>query len=257
MAWQDQARALPFGRRLKVQHCGTDASAYISNGPQGVRLYCFRCGETDFQGHEGQSLKWLVERQKAGQEAQERQSYPDVLPIQDAPPAGLLWGLRAGLSPEVLAEYGFGWSEAMHRVVVPVLRRGVPTGGWSARAVLLGQSPKYIAGRGWAGSYTIQTGPHMVLVEDVLSCIKITRAGIPAAAALGTNISPGELLELEPGLRAVTVWTDPDKAGRVAAGKLRRTFAAAGIKARVVQSERDPKLHSTQQIKDTLCLIET
>lgn len=252
MTWRQAASALAFGQRRKIPHCGQSASAYVSNSPQGLRLHCFRCDANEFHPHDGASLRYLLERARMAEEAELARPYPEVVPLQEGPPEGRLWGLRAGLGPETLNEYGFGWSVRMKRVVYPVLVQGTPDGRWGARAVLQGQHPKYLASKGTGGPYSLGEGTHIVITEDVLSCIKVHRAGFFAAAALGTSLKPESIVADFPQVREASIWTDPDKAGRAAAGRLRKALQAFGVKSRTIQSDKDPKYYTRAQIKEHL-----
>ena len=70
---------------------------------------------------------------------------------------------------------------------------------------------------------------------------------------MGTHASPKLLAGLLQRQAPVAVWLDPDGAGRRGAAKVLKQLQAYGIEARVIRSERDPKLHTFDQIKEYLC----
>ena len=252
-SWQERAKLLRLGEKRKVVHCGTDPSAYISNGVDRVRLHCFRCGANEYEKHEGLSLADVLAMRRAEDAAVGSRSGPVGIPYKEAPVHALLWSLKSGLSPEVATDrYGFTYSETLDRIVVPVLNNGVDTGLWTARAAS-GQRPKYIMPKGASGGLWYDTRPssgEIVVVEDILSAIKISRAGYASVAVLGTSI-PWELGRLCDN-RQVIGWFDPDKAGRQGYVKLRKALAPHGISPFRVTSERDPKLHQRHEIQSIL-----
>lgn len=252
MTWTQVAGALAFGQSRKIPHCGPDASASVSNHPRGMTLYCFRCGEKDFRAHEKASLDYLLNAM-AAEEAQAASQYPTITPLTGGVPSeARLWGLRCGLSPEVLESHGFGWNSRMSRVVYPHLALGEPDGRWGARAVFKGQVPKYIAARGESLPWSIGESDRVVVVEDVLSAIKVHRAGYAAVAATGTSIDPMKFVSTFPSVRRVDIWLDPDTPGRNAAGKLRKSLAAFGIETRTIQSGKDPKYYTRAEIRNAV-----
>lgn len=250
MTWTQVASALAFGQSRKIPHCGPDASASVSNHPRGMRLYCHRCGEKDFRPHEKASLDYMLTAM-AAEEVVTSGKFPECVSLTSGVPSeALLWGLRCGLSPEVLESLGFGWNSRMSRVVYPHLVLGEPDGRWGARAVFKGQNPKYIAARGESLPWSIGESDRVVVVEDVLSAIKVHRAGYAAVAATGTSIDPMKFVSAFPKVRMAAIWMDPDTPGRNAAGKLRKSLAAFGIETRTVQSGKDPKYYTRAEIRN-------
>lgn len=250
MEWKEQARKLTLGQKRKIPHCSTDASAYISNNAKGVSLHCFRCGENLFEPHGRLSASELLAMRAADAEEARRQ-YPDVVELYDAsvPSAAHIWVLRAGITPErATDEYGIAWSPRSSRVIVPILHNGEPTGQWTGRSVD-GRKPKYLMPRGSVGAYWYglrgDRGP-CVVVEDVLSAIRVYEAGYSSMAMLGTNISLGAATTLA--RNKVIGWFDGDKAGRDGYVKLRKALGPFGVVPARVQTERDPKTYSRKEI---------
>lgn len=254
--WQDQARLLKFGQKRKVKHCGTEPSAYISNGPKGLSLYCFRCSTPEFEPHGRLSAADILQYRAKDDEAQ-AQPYPEVVALDQAPAQAQAWLLKAFITPERASDrYGIGYDAKTERVVLPILHNLRPSGLWTARAVD-GRSPKYLMGRGSSGSmwYYRQPlhsdrGSVLCIVEDVLSAIRVYEAGFSAVCILGTSVPTG-LGSLILGYD-VRVWTDNDTAGRNAWVKLRKALSLYGIEPQRIQSDRDPKLHTRVQIQEKL-----
>lgn len=255
--WIKLAKTLRFGQRRKVKHCGTDVSAYCSNGPKGVSLHCFRCGADEFEPHGRLSAADIL-RYRQQDEAARSSAYPATVSLADAPSAAQLWTLKAFIPPErATSKYGFGYDGKTDRVVVPILHDGEPTGVWTARA-LDGRTPKYLMPFGSAGSmwYDTRRSGTIVICEDILSAARCAEAGYGAAAILGTAVGVHHLQTLEAAVKDrefllhVLGWFDADKAGRDAWVKLRAACGVLGLSPIRVQSDKDPKLHTRKQIQE-------
>jgi DNA primase len=90
----------------------------------------------------------------------------------------------------------------------------------------------------------------VVFVEDILSAWRVHWAGFRAAAVLGTSFPSDVLVAALRGSTVAISWLDPDKAGREAHRKLRRAMGLHDQPLYRVQSERDPKLHSNDEIRN-------
>ena len=251
LTWKDHAKRLAFDQRRKVIHCSTEPSAYISNSTAGLSLYCFRCGEREFVPHGKLSAHDILEMRNRDEE-EARQPYPSCTELyaSNVPTSAHLWVLQAGITPErATDEYGFGWSEKTKRVVLPVLHNGTPTGAWTARAVD-GRRPKYLLPRGAVGSswYALEPdrGP-CIVVEDILSAIRIQEAGFNSLAVLGTAVGGAQaaLLSEYP----VYGWFDGDAAGRAGYVKLRKALGPYGVDPKKIETPLDPKAYSLARIK--------
>lgn len=248
--WIETARKLQLGQKRKVKHCGKDPSAYISNGPNGVSLHCFRCKTNEFEPHGRLSASDILAMRRSDAEAA-KQPYPEVVPLYDdtcVPSAARVWVLKAGISPERATDnYGFGWCSRTSRVVIPILRDGEPTGKWIGRS--LERNPKYLMPNGAAGTVWLDTrgaGP-LVVVEDVLSAIRVAGAGYKCAAVLGTSVSTAQLAAV--GAGRVCGWFDNDAGGRQGWVNLRKACAPLGIEPTRVKSDADPKTYDKETIQ--------
>lgn len=194
---------------------------------------------------------------RAVDEEESERPYPEVQELYAAsvPSAAHVWVLKAGLTPErATDEYGIAWSDRSRRVIVPILHNGEPTGQWTGRAVD-GRKPKYLMPRGSVGAYWYGLRGDRtpcVVVEDVLSAIRVYEAGYSSMAVLGTTISLGAR-DVWSG-RGVVGWFDNDGGGRKGWIALRKACGTLGIDPLRVKSDRDPKTYSktaiTQYIKD-------
>lgn len=250
MTWQEQARNLGFGQKIKIPCCSADPSTYISNSKHGLRLGpCFRCGHTDFERHAGLTIQERLAMRNAVEELRGMKYRPATVSIAEGPQEAWLWCLQAGISPEeATGTYGFGWSDKTQRVIVPILQDMTDTGAFLARAVDKRTKPKYVVSANAKGKYWYAGTGVTVLVEDVMSAIAVHRAGYRAVAAMGTHFTP-DLLDLATSTGTLVAWLDDDPAGKKAYRYLRRNIGLWDVAFYRVQSNRDPKLHGADEIR--------
>ena len=254
--WEAVAKALPYGASRKVTHCGSSPAARCYNKPDGISMHCFRCGDRDFIPHGPRSAAELLAARQATQALKEARSIPDRaihLTHPDCPSEALLWPLRTGLAPEEASgTYGMRYDPKTRRVLIPL------DGGFLARA-LFNERPKYIrAGATDVEDFSLVSdkSPDLVVItEDILSTIKVFRAGFSAMALLGTHITATTAAKIGAYKTAVS-WTDGDAAGDAAFVKLRRRMGLYDTALLRIRTEEDPKnLHMagiTQHIKECL-----
>lgn len=254
-SWEDTAKALPYGASRKVLHCGSSQAARVYNSPQGISLYCFRCGERLFQPHGPRSAAEILAARQATEALQEARAIPDrAIHLTDptCPSEAVLWPLRTGLVPEEASDkYGMRYDPVTRRVLIPL------DGGFLARA-LHGERPKYIkAGAGNVEHFELQhpTGA-VVITEDILSAIKVYRAGFSALSILGTSTSNTTVNRIAE-YRDIVSWTDGDKAGDKAFVKLRKKLRLYDVRLRRIRTDKDPKDIHIKDIQQHMKAITT
>jgi hypothetical protein len=257
--WLEVARRLPVGRKARLTHdCGEGKVVIASHNEQGYSAYCFRCGNLGFEGKGYQTLEEL--NRIAELNAQANQVHSVDLPKDytlDIPAEQSRWLLKAGISVYRAAKCGIGWSPSLSRVIIPLFDDRGGLLYWQGRAVLRGQTPKYINPPVSKQELLYWCKPEkadlsrVVVTEDILSAIRVGRH-LPAASILGTKLSTKQAGQLSAYDR-VEFWLDPDDAGREGAQKGCRTLNLA-THARQVDSEHDPKNHSDREIREILGL---
>jgi DNA primase len=91
------------------------------------------------------------------------------------------------------------------------------------------------------------SGHGIVLVEDLLSAYKIQTAGFRSLCLMGTSLLP-QLWEFLLHEEEISIWLDPDGAGRTAATTIQKQLALVGKTTRRIDTERDPKFQSKADI---------
>tara|TARA_R110002012_G_scaffold154933_2_gene315662 strand:+ start:1727 stop:2518 length:792 start_codon:yes stop_codon:yes gene_type:complete len=251
--WKAIARSLGIGQKRKVVCCGSSPSAYVSQDIHGIRFGpCFRCGHREYEKHEGLSAKQVMAMRSTMNSERSATAVPKrCVSLVDGTSNAHLWVLGSGLSPEEANDvYGFRFDPYLNRVVLPL------SGGYLSRRIENDKSPKYILHgnaehftlQGKTPEYTLQGKEPCVVVEDIISAIKVNRAGFSVTAILGTSIGAtlGAVLSEHP---LLICWTDGDKAGDDAYVKLRKSQRLYETAIRRVRTELDPKHYSKAEIR--------
>lgn len=253
MHWQEMAKSIPIGQSRKILHCGSSPAARISQDGGGLRLHCFRCGDTEYVPHGPRSTAEILAARRATESLAEERSIPKrAIPLNDplCAPQAQVWVLKTGLTPEeATTTYGMKYDPITRRVCIPL------QGGFIARAVF-GDNPKYLRAGDIPETYELKHSSALVVVtEDILSAIKVYRAGFSAVAILGTavGITAGAVIG---NYKDVICWTDGDKAGDAAWHKLRRRLALYDSDLHRVRTSDDPKLLHINTIKEKINALQ-
>lgn len=259
MDWLSEAQALPVGGHKKIAHdCGPGLCLAVFHNESKYSAYCHRCGP---QKPIWKALPTLAERaEKAAQQASvddavaadTRPPQPAVFDLAEWPSEARLWLYKAGFSNAEIQTIGFYYHPITRRVVVPVVCNGQLV-YWQARQIFGSKGAKYLSMPGGRQNAIpiFGTGSTVILVEDLLSALKIATAGFRSLCLMGTNLLPKiweHLLHEED----IVVWLDPDDAGRNAAAKVRDSLALVGKDCRDVCTVKDPKYHSKAGIASVL-----
>lgn len=96
--------------------------------------------------------------------------------------------------------------------------------------------------------YAKTSVPHVVLVEDCLSSIKVAEAGIDSMPLLSSSITREKLARLSRLYSYCTVWLDHDKG--LDSIKIAKQANLLGLGSKVVHTELDPKCYTQEEIYD-------
>ena len=262
MDWLEVARQLPLGHKRRIAHdCSTDRDMLVSHSEGGYSAYCFRCGPVGFEGHGYQTLEELNRINELNTQAQEPQS--NELPADfttEIPQEHILWLARGGISAHRAKCVGIGWSDSMHRIVIPVYDGSGTLVYWQARAIRKWQTPKYTNPPVtkatllyWTHPNTSGSKARVVVTEDILSAIRIGKH-VTSASILGTKTSDSQAAQLSE-YDQVDYWLDPDQAGHVGAiAGTRKLGLVTNTSILGKDCEVDPKNLSDRAIRDILGL---
>jgi DNA-directed RNA polymerase subunit RPC12/RpoP len=270
------------GQTVRVTHlecsqrkANPNAMAIIKK-VDGYYMHCFRCG---YKGWVGNKLKSPIEMQaqlKAMEKTKQFETHDvislphDCVPMTTAreghvPWVAYQWGWTSELDGNDMEVHEFQWSPSYQRVIVPIyewsmvgkvmVRKLV---GWVGREVLC-RNKKVRENRGIAKYITRKSSeydriffhaPHptsdtYVLVEDILSAIRVSKAAkVNAIALLTTSVPTKVLVKLRK--KKVIIWLDFDVLD--ATMKYFRKANALSIDARYIRTTKDPKGYTDQRI---------
>lgn len=170
----------------------------------------------------------------------------------DIPASGLLWLRTYGVGEDEIRKYRFGYSPRLDRLILPVFRDGELV-FWQGRNLSSDTTrPKYMNVRSQRSDIVLFVNNHtskVVLVEDILSCLAVARAGVSAVALLGSYVKMDLLRDVlvDTDIECIKVWLDPDK--RQEACKYAKQLRALGYSASpVILAEQDPKTYKPLEV---------
>lgn len=261
----DPSAPLNVPRRFKHDEpsCSSrkDACLVVTRRVGGWEFWCHRCGKGGVIGLGDLSTGGI---RSFAQGRRERAPEPtgvvrsvklprDYTP--EIPPAGLVWLYGVGITPDEIAKCNIGYSPGLSRVILPVYDRDGVLIYWQGRYLgdhKADKQRKYL-NQWMAGRQSIyfrnerhQGDTEVVLVEDILSAIKVGRVTNAIALLFATvPLHLGKSL-VEQGYTTIWIWLDADKSVYSANQVVR--MRAFGYPARRVYSPRDPKHYAVDEI---------
>ncbi|AEX65856.1 DNA primase [Pseudomonas phage Bf7] len=257
--WLALAQQLPVGGHAKHPHyCGDGRPLVVFHNETKWSAYCHRCGNFPPVFKPLPTLQErlaAVERERLQEEAvatDTRPPMPAVYDMAEWPLEARVWLFKAGLSHAEVSQSGAYYHPPTRRVVFPVFEDGRLT-FWQARRIFGTTAAKYLSQPGgrectlplFGGGYVI------ALVEDLLSAYKIGTAGCKSLCLMGTKLLPIARAWLIANPQyTVAIWLDPDGPGRSSAAEIKNQLLMFGIESQDILTERDPKFHSKQEIRN-------
>jgi hypothetical protein len=190
---------------------------------------------------------------------------PPYLPIDCDilyPKRAIEWIEQYELTTTDCLNHNVMWSESLQRLIFPVYGDGQLI-AWQGRAFHLPQVknpkiPKWYGKGNLKDTFNILgKGNKIVLCEDIVSAIKLSNCGIMAMPLYGSFIGIERfrrLIKLIPKDTKVGVWLDPDK--RPEAASAARLGRLCGLQCRSIISDKDPKEHSYDEIRNIINPIQ-
>lgn len=253
----DLPNELNENETINVHHCksGKDNDrCYITNKGERILFYCHHCGS---KGSIKNSLS-------AYKRATGKISYK-LPPTYHLPPDcefnptkwpvdARLWLLRASVSDVLAKDKGMGYSPSLNRVCVPVTFEGEYR-GYVARRI--GEDgPKYLARANnkdkFIYSNNINSTGTVVIVEDILSSIRISNLGYNSIAIQGTNITDSLLDYITDNYNNYIIYLDNDnRQVKLCQAKLKSQLSMYG-KVNLIKAETDPKELNDDELEDII-----
>lgn len=221
---------------------------------KGYLLYCHNCGKKKWIPRGGVSPNAV----RAMLSTPKKKVYRDIsLPSDmsyEIPAVGKVWLYQYGITEQMIRTLGFGYSEKYHRLIMPMYDSEDNLIHWQGRYLgdfVKDKTPKYIT-RTKSGNYHWVYNPkeseQAVLVEDLVSALKIGMSGYAGVCLFGSYLKDDVIDTLSDEYMRQRVWLDPDK--RKAATKYVKRFTSLGYNfSAVLTATKDPKEYSTKEIK--------
>lgn len=251
--WKDTAKALPMGRRIRTQCCSASSTLLLTHTERGYSAYCFRCKFKDWEGH---GVRSIAEINKHRKELLSLRSATLVaLPFDftlKVPSKQATWYTSKGISPELVAKYGFGWSEYFQRIVLPVYDFEGNLIAYQLRSTDPNERNRYISVNGMnRGALFWSSRPNgaVIVTEDMLSAIKVGTVA-PAVSLLGSAITGERAANIARECNKAIIWLDNDKAGKLGTMETVKQLQMQGVQCWRIESENDPKSYAKEQIKE-------
>lgn len=257
--WLEHAKQLACGSSDKIMCCSSTPCMMINHTQRGYSCFCFKCGYSGFIPHGNRSISTLKQHKAEWSYQQSKDirlpaDYTKEIPIKAAD-----WFLTCGITRELAAWWGFGFSKYYNRIIIPVFECGVanPTLiAVQARAIDKEQTPKYINLQQKNDKTTMfwctTDAPHesVIITEDVLSAIKIHhRTGLDTVSLLGSNLNAEKACILTARYKHIWIWLDNDKAGWKGTREAKNQLQLQGAKnIYTINSILDPKCYTTEKM---------
>lgn len=165
--------------------------------------------------------------------------------IKELPRNAMNWLLSYGISQEEIDKYGIKWNVKQEMLVL------LETANyWQARTFDKVRA-KYMS-QGSKPLTIYGTGDTIVIVEDIISAMKIARLHEEycACPVLGSSLSYEMENQIVERFKKSAVWLDRDKASN--ALRISRKLKQRGITSRVIVTDDDPKEYSKGEIREWL-----
>lgn len=204
-------------------------------------VYCFSCGysKSVFVGKNiRKSAKSSGEKTKLW------------LPNSSSPisSVALNWLASYGIFTEDIEKYQIFWTKEKKALVFPFYDEQQRLVFYQLRYF---DGPKRWKSYGEKPIVYLGTGTRVVLVEDIISAIKVSKI-TTAIPLFGSTIDVKKLLQIRKQYDNITIWLDYDKAQSKKTKHIIATTKTLFKETNQIVTEKDPKAYSTEEIRDKL-----
>ncbi len=257
--------------RVNHEHCpageDTRRRLYLTRplaDPAKIAWYCHNCSEGGYK-HTVRYETYRNQRHEATNSivldnTDELTEPPGLIEkLFDWPEEAITWAGENTLSNAVLNKYGIKYDPSTNRVYLPRYNTSGDLDGYQLRR-LFGRGPKYITvskqdSKGWSMFPTGNFRDTVVIVEDLVSAIKVREACAPIAVVVMHGIQTNlDALHSASFYANGVVWLDNDSFWvKKQANVMKRTLELIANKpAYIVRKKTDPKHYSYAVIEQTI-----
>lgn len=233
----------------KCQLTGNDRSGNNLAEYSDSHFFCFRCGY-----YIPSSTTMRIKHALSTTPIRSESNQPTLELPEDVSIAthgtGFVWLQQYGITTTEIICNRIMWSEERKLLCFPLLVNNEVV-AWQARNFNPEKKYKYLTKGNVQDNYFLfGNGNTIVLVEDVVSAIKVSRHGVYGYSVLGSVISPKTIQRLTHISDNFLLWLDPDK--QKEAIKYSSQLRQMGYNCSTILSDKDPKEHIDDYIKDKL-----
>lgn len=208
--------------------------------------YCFKCGYL----HLPNDLIWRLSPRE------DPQPYKGVTLPQDVTPSlpyeAWEWLNQYNFTQLDARKNNVFWSDSNSRIIFPYFLSDGTLHAWQGRHIPTEKKPE---GKKWFSQGQLHdfihevgpTGRHAILVEDIVSAIKVGHH-IKSIPLFGSKLSKECVLRLKYIVDSISLWLDPDM--RSKSVKMASMSTSLGLPCSVILSDKDPKEHTHEEIKN-------
>lgn len=161
----------------------------------------------------------------------------------------LTWFYSFGFDFTDLIHNKILWSNNYARLIFPIYDAQSNLLAWQGRYFGNEQRPKWLSkGKIHELVYVRGSGDTVYLVEDIVSCLKLEKAGLSSGCLFGSNPSVATLNRFKLVANKLVFWLDDDK--KIESVKFRRLAETLGIPCGNLFTTNDPKDYSIRQIRE-------
>lgn len=270
------------GQSYRVKECdtcvgmGNSYAVQITRKPDGFLWSCHRCrmaGQHKYSGFFSDTGASPREVQQVITNAsrEKKDTRPEVVSLpddftKDLVPKAAVQLYDFGITDEDMDWFDVGWSQAHKRIIFPLYTYIRGTSGVHAKKLIgfLGRKladddsnkPKWWSIRQRDIKHPrfiglprqIHKHQQVVLVEDILSAIRISQIGVLSIALLTTYLP----YEMYPALKGwdTKIWLDSDAYTKSV--KYQATLGQHGLQSQSIYTDQDPKCYNKTQIEEAI-----
>jgi hypothetical protein len=271
-------------KRQNGEYCSLNKNPAmkIYRKEDGWYFHCFRCGYQGFISDGGATpfelkARWKALQSQKSKESLEQITLPeDFIPMLsgnqlEIPAEAWHWFWQYQLSAKVVAQHRIGWSNTYQRVIIPCNKTEIltPSGdyaykllGWTGREVMCKDKEernkkgiiKYLTKKSAHVKHLffhtpVEGSDRVVLVEDIISAMKISSmTNTSAIALLTTYIPPSLMVKLR--RYHITIWLDGDMLAK--AVNYVSMYGQRGFNVGHITTPKDPKCYTFEELNEHL-----